>query len=75
MVINTAPKVNYAQQCHSIHNHLLMNMKLIFHLAEDDRESSFGKEKLNIFNEAFHVDKSKYFLVRQGKIGIKKKNC
>lgn len=52
-----------------------MNMKLIFHLAEDDRESSFGKEKLNIFNEAFHVDKSKYFLVRQGKIGIKKKNC
>lgn len=35
-----------------------MNMAWIFHLGADERESHFGKEKLNIFKEAFHVDQN-----------------
>lgn len=56
MVINIEPPQGLPR-C-SIPTHLLMNMECIFHLGADDTESSFGNEKLKLFNEAFHVDEN-----------------
>lgn len=49
-------EVNHPQQCHAIHSHLLLNMELIFHSGTYHTEGSFGKEKISIFIEAFHID-------------------
>lgn len=35
-----------------------MNMESIFHLADDDTESSSAKEKVNFLNEAFYINKN-----------------
>lgn len=62
-------EVNHPQQCRAIHSHLLLNMELIFHSGTHHTESSFGKEKLSIFKEAFHIDQK--ILIQWDTTGIK----